>query len=332
MAAIALRNRLRRQLDVDTTQPADGQAPVWSDADSRFNWQTLGTVDAVGDVREVGDAVMLLNSNILTSASSTFTAADAGKGIVVPDALNANYAPIVGFISGNRFGLTSHQCKIVNGSSVAITAGRPIAPTSGNPGHESFAYWGTFDTDAVQGAIDAAAAAGGSGEVRFSAGGYLVRQLTGVQRGMRLAGAGRDNTTLYLYPDTGYNILKISGGVNEAGGTAIRTDEATSGYITGFGPQTSDLTIENLGFCGAGEWNCPGGPAMSWTTQSDFYTGGGNANPTRGIWLFNIPNWDGIKLHKLRFRYFGREAIYAGIVDNFGVIHTTYNLGAGGAT
>lgn len=170
---------------------ADGQHLVaTSGASTGVAWVDTGVFSAdaygaVGDYRRVGDAAMTATSAQLTSATAGFTAGDVGKKILV-DGAGVAGAPLVTTVSGYTNATTVQ---------LAAAASTTVAGKT--------AEMGTDDTTAIQAAITAAKAVGGT--VRFAAKAYFHGALNLTDGTLALEGAGfaYGATRLYTFATSG---------------------------------------------------------------------------------------------------------------------------------
>jgi lysophospholipase L1-like esterase len=197
---------------------------------------TAAPYNAKPDAKTVKDARIALNSNVLNSASASFSASDVGKAIKLYDVTNWIYGvrtTIAGYISPTQ---------------VTLTANSPIAITAG----DATATWGTNNATAIQAALDHAATLTktlninvnypiGDGIVTVSlpttalGSKYLIDSPLTVARNVRLdgeamlynnTGNGGTDTTYCIQLDDGAHIGKLL--LDAARGTGI-----TAGTTTG---------------------------------------------------------------------------------------------------
>ncbi len=160
------------------------------------------------DMKMLTDAAVPAGSKTLSSASAVFTPADAGKAIVVAGAPPGAVAPGDVLTTTITAVLGRHRVTLRAAAGTAIMGGR--------------AAYGTDDTAAFQGALDAQLQAHG-GTVDVPAGAYLILGTLNVPRFVRLHGDLMLAAGLSALPgNQGAEISPLAGGT-------------TLGMVEGFG-------------------------------------------------------------------------------------------------
>jgi hypothetical protein len=282
------------------------------------------TVERFGGTGEgviVGDAAMTNGSNVLTSPSTDFSAHPEWISwrVVVSDA-RSNRRPLSGYLSGNRGGLAADQVRIITAPppafEIGMNAERDVSPAiDANPIE---AYWGADETQAFNSALQLARVRRAA--VLIPAGVHLTGQIA-VASGDRFIGAGK-GATYWCPRDIAVQELLLFDY------PLMRNESLDSAHDASTLPVARNVNISGITFHGPGEWG--NGPPGAWATQADFYAAGWG-NPTRAIRFKNSsPEFGdparafyfakGIRIEGCEFKYWGREAIYSGLISPTGAV------------
>jgi len=150
-----------------------------------YNVRNYGTNTAPDAIKK-GDAHLAAGSNVLTSASGTFAAADVGKSLTVIGAGPVALVNGVNVVSDVR-------TVIVAWTSATEVTLAMIASTTVLGG---VYFYGTDLYDGLQAAVNAASAAGG-GTVHLEAGAWYLSKRINIKSGVNIEGVNRSRSIIY---------------------------------------------------------------------------------------------------------------------------------------